>query len=426
MSVEQTIQMINQACDDMVDAYATLAESAAPAMDELTTTIGRIRQWKYVSRVNGGPPMTEYRDTQYNGWEKAVMWFGGMSWTEEEVPHPRADEARARVQELLGVANANDAQFELDMDDIAQTPRVLGQLLGGWLTIRDTFTQQVAQGIPSDVAYIPTSGSIAGWSSPSAAAAYATVVGSQNSAADTAVDVMSGLLDNAAAFLASLQESLAGFAALTLDLDRYYSDLVSKGAGIVTGMEKPSFGLVSDAIDLGFTAVNGLKEQEVSTAQTFGSMLNSTIQALLQIETLSNEINGMGETSGENGWPAPIAVTYTDEGDPTDAQLVTHAQYFLDHAAFWDDMSSTLSTLSTQAGGTVELPVMYTRVPTFSADQSIALNGLSNRLETDVLRRGSTQTAAISTKLRQVMETYLQQEAANAEQIRQVKERIGA
>lgn len=420
MSVEDTIKKINQACTDMKKVYTDLANNAAPALNQLTTSIGTLTQWKYTTWA-GGQEMVEYRDTQYNWFQKRLINIGSGAFTEEEVPHPRAPEARQRVEELLGKANANDKKFALDINDVAETPTNIAKMLTTWLDIRDSFQIQVDAGIPSNPLFIQTT-TEAGWESPIASDSYGAVVSSQNTAASGGRAVMTGLLDNCAAFLASLEGTLANYAKQTVDLNEYYTGLISNTAGILTN---PSYSVISDIIDTGFNAVNGLAKNELQVTTDFGNMLNGAIKQLLDIETLSGNIDVLGESSGDKGWPGPIVIgSNPGSGNETRGTLVMDARYFTDHAKFWDGISGQLSTLAEKARGVADLPVMFTRVPTFSADQSDALNKLSDRIANDVLAKGRTATSGVADKLEAARHAYLKTEAENEAEMESILKEV--
>lgn len=420
MTVEDTIKKINQACTDMKKVYADLAETAAPALNQLTTAIGTLKQWKYTTG-SGGQEMVEYRDTQYNWFEKAVINVGVGYLKEEHVPHPKADEARQRVADLLGKANANDKKFDLDVKDVAETPTNVGAMLTSWLDIRGGFTGYVDAAIPGDPVFIKTTAE-AGWESPIASESYGAVVSSQNAAADGTTEIMTGLLDNCAAFLDSLEQTLANYARQTVELNEYYTGLISNAAGILTD---PSFGSISKIIDIGFNAVNGLKKNELKVAEDFGRMLNGAIKQLLDLDTLSGKIDKLGQSVEDKGWPQPVVIgSNPDPGKTSRAELVMDARYFTDHAKFWDDISAQLSPLAQKAEGVADLPVMFTRVPHFSASQSDALNKLSDRIAKDLLGKGRTSTSDLADKLEAARHAYLKSEGANEAQIRSIEKEV--
>lgn len=422
MSVEDTIKKIRQACTDMEKAYADLAKMAKPAMDQLQTAIGNLYQWKYTLYPRGSTkPVVEYRDTRYNWFERYVLLSMGGGWTEEHVPHPRAEEARQRVRELLGKANANDEVFEARVSSIAETPRKVADTLEVWLRVRDSLSKKVGAAIPSDPAYIPTTAE-EGWESPLASSAYGAIVSSQNRAADGARQVISGLIDNSAKFLASIEQTLAAYANQTVELNKYYTNIISGAGGL---LKKPDFSTITGLIDEGFKVVNGLAEKELREAKDFASMLNRSIEAMLAIEKLNGDIDALSERETDQGWPAPIAIKAAPpDGTPDHGELVMDARYFTDHAKFWDDISGDLKDLSSQAKTVPDIPTMFTKVPTFSADQSTALNKLADRITDDVLSQGSRATAELADKLRAARHDYLMRELQNEQEVRAIEQEL--
>ncbi|RZQ61436.1 hypothetical protein [Amycolatopsis suaedae] len=418
MSVEEIVKKITQNCEDLRATYANLAAQAAPALEDLETSIGRITQWKYVLSRRGTVEET-YRDVKMSWFEKLGFYASGFAvLAEEQVPHPEAPAARKRVEELLGKANSNDKHFQLNVDDIANTPITIGKFLITWLRIRDTLAREVV--IPSDAAYIRTKAP-AGWESPIASGTYGVVLASQSNAASVTTNVISGLLNSSAKFLESLAGNLADYGAITTGLQQYYSKVVTDVAGFA---EPPSMATIGQLIDAGFSAVNGLKEVEAEKNVAFGKMATKNIQDLLDIESLNVMVNDPGEVRGDDGWPAPIAVAGADNGRRNRRQLVMDARFFTDHAAFWDDISTRLSALGTRAAGVEEIPAMFTRVPSFTANQSTALNALSDRIAKDLLKKGSAATADLADKLETARHAYLVREADNAAEVAAIEKEI--
>ncbi|RMB58199.1 hypothetical protein [Tessaracoccus antarcticus] len=406
MSITTTISQINQACEDLQDAYQDLAEEALPAYDRLNSSIGRLTQWEVMVSSGGyGGATTFYQDSKPRWWEK----FVGVI-TVGEVPHPDADKARDAAKVLFGDIATNDDVYSARSEDIASTPKDLGEIMGEWLGIVDVFDSQVAQAIPSSTAYIPTSGGLDGWRSPRASSGYEATASSQNSAAETTAEVVRALLENCAGFLEHLKSSLVAFATLTMDQNRFYSETLTS---IPTEI---SLDAVLGLIETGANIVNTLKEAELKQAEAMGSDLTSTITALLNISALDGQITRMGETSGDGGWPQPAPMDPAHGGSNGPAardELSYNTQYFKDHIDFWDGISETMTPLGQQATGIPELPVMFLRLPSFSANQSTALNSLGDRVASDCLVKGSTATATVATKLGETIRSYVRTEAAN-------------
>src|SRR5580765_683885 len=133
MSVETTVAMIKQACSVMKKAYATLAENAAPAMEQLEAGIGRLTAWEITSYGQDGSYTVTYQDSKPGFWDRVFGGMGGGGVTYKEVPHPRAQEARDAVTALFGAAHANDEKFGASIADIAATPEKLGDIMTTWL-----------------------------------------------------------------------------------------------------------------------------------------------------------------------------------------------------------------------------------------------------------------------------------------------------
>ena len=409
---------ISQACKDMKSAYATLANDAEPAANALEGGITRLKQWKVkvnrtVSLVPGSTvphdPSVEYWDTEPTWWHRT---FGGVVEA-SQVPHPRAGEAREEAKKLFGEAITNDEDYDLDAKDIGGTIDGVCAMMTTWLDVAGRFSSNVAQKIPSDPSFVPTSGGMNGWLSPSAANGYAASFRSQNSAAATTSRIISDLMDNCATFLNSLNNNLTNFAALTLAQEEFYTDLI-------TGISLPSditFDAVMGLIATGIKAVQTHRKNQDAEATTMGTMLNGSIQATLDLAELDRQITEMGETGSDGGWPqpAPMDVGLTSYKQSTEDTLLYNTQYFKDHAQFWRDISAEIAPLKTIADGVSDIPVMFARIPAFSANQSTGLNELSDRLATDALGKGVTATSAMADKLDATIREYLLQEAENAE-----------
>ena len=67
---------------------------------------------------------------------------------------------------------------------------------------------------------------------------------------------------------------------------------------------------------------------------------------------------------------------------------------------------------------------MFLRIPTFSADQSEALNNLSSDITTKVLAKGATTTTDIATRLDDTIVAYLNTEAENTAIAHQIYKEI--
>lgn len=403
--VTTTIAQINQACEDLQDTYQTLADEAMPAYDRLNSSIGRLTQWEVIQSDGGYGSITTYWDSKPRWWHM-LLGIGVVG----EVPHPEAHLAREAAEGLFGDIANNDGVYVARSEDIAATPKDMGEIMGEWLEIVDKFDTEVAQVIPSNTAYIPTTGGLDGWRSPRASNGYEATANSQNAAAESTAELVRSLLDNCAGFLEHLKSSLAAFAALTMDQNRFYSETLTS---IPTEI---SLDAVLGLIETGANIVNSLKEAELKQAEAMGSDLTSTITTLLNISALEGRITRMGESAGDDGWPQPAPMDPGRGGSGGPAardELSYNTQYFRDHIDFWGDISSTIRPLGHQAEGIAELPVMFLRLPSFSANQSTALNSLGDRIATDCLVKGRRATRAVATKLGETIRSYVRSEAAN-------------
>jgi len=148
-------------------------------------------------------------------------------------------------------------------------------------------------------------------------------------------------------------------------------------------------------------------------------MLTDTIHAILRLVELDSQVTSMGE--GTPGWPGPAPMrVMPSPTKPKEAELRWNAEYFVDHSVFWNTVSASLSTYRSKADASTPIPIMFTRIPTFSADQSNGLNSLDARITRDALGLGATNTQKVSDLLVSTMKAYLANEAANqalAEQI---------
>lgn len=421
MTVTQTVEKITTACTDMKDAFRTLADNAGPSLDQMTSAIGALTQYHvrgYISGALGGmgSHYDYYSDTKPRWWERL---FGGVL-SVDEVPHPRREEVQAEADSMFGTAEANDENFKLDTDSIAETPEKVGQLITQWLTIADAFSSKVAQVIPSSTVYIPTSGGLEGWLSSSASSAYEASVSSQDGAAGTTSGVMTDYMSNCASFMESMSGSLASFAALTIAQDEFYTEVIEN---CVIG--DISFDSIKQLITTGISVIEQTRSDENTAKTNLASMLNSTISSLLDIETLNRTITEMGENRSDNGWPGPASMSVSaSSGTPTTSDLVFNTQYFYDHAKFWRGVSGDLGSLASDADSVTQIPTMFVRLPSFSANQSTALNELSHRIAQDALRKGAGATSTLAELLDSTIASYLRVEAENTDTAQAVYKQV--
>ncbi len=408
MTTSETIAAINEACETLQQEFADLAVKAVRASDDMDSAVGRLKQWKclYTYPGSGIPAKEGYQDNKPSWFDHWILGIIPL----EQVAHPKADEARAKVAEMFGKITVNDENYELNADDLAETPMKLGQFITAWEEIAGTVSSKVAAAIPSDPAYVSTSGSTTGWLSPTASSAYSATFSSQNQAADSTESLISDMDLNCANLLGSMTTSVQDMAGITDAQDKMYADWMLGAAKIPT-----DFNGFVDYVGNAVTLIQGIQDDETSKRTALGQMLNDSIVGVLNISGLDRDINMMGESEADAGWPSPanISVGVAESGEPTRSVLEFNTQYFVDHARFWDSISTELGTLNTSSQGVPDLPIMFARLPAFSASQSYALNQLSDRITTDVLGKGKQATADTETKLRDTIREYLRAEAEN-------------
>lgn len=406
----ETIAAIRQACTDLEDAYETLAETALPALQGLQAGIGNIVQYHYRKTVrpdDGAPEWTEdvYVDEPIQFSNNRYLSYERM----EDVPHPRREDVRQAAREVYGELAEDDEIFAEDIADLVETPRKLGDFITDWLLIAGQFAPDVQPVIPSNLAFIETGGGVEGWRSSSAFNSYEATASSQDTAADTAEQVMTDLMDQCAEFLHDIGTTLAAYASWVIARQEFQDSLIGGAAPPMSIRE--GFQMVENWRSAGTETRN----EKIEGATIEGDRLNGSIQALLDIDALNRDIDAMGEQTGDNGWPGPASMNVLPSGEEPASQttLSYNAQYFADHSAFWQDVSTELGALATEADGVADLPVMFARLPNFTASRANALNRLSGRLATDVLRQGEEHTQEISDNLDATIRNYLAVEAEN-------------
>ncbi len=413
MSVTETINQINQACEDLQKAYKTLADGAAPAMDALDGGIGNLTRWKVAYINPWAPPHTP---PSYGYWDHKPRWYNFFVMPiAEEYDPVGAETARKAAEELWGEVGKNDAVFKTRTDDIAATPKHVGTMIGDWLKIAEKFASDVDAKIPTSPYGIPTTGDLQGWKSSDASGAYASSVGIQNNAAKSAAGIMSELMMNCANFLSSMQTDLVNLAKLTKEQNDFYADLLTfKVSDFKTGVV--TFNFVMDLIGKGIGIAKGLASQELNAATALGTMLNDSIKAVLKLSELDRRLTSLGEDETTDGWPMPYAMNLgrPTATTPETVTLRYNTQYFKDHHAFWEDVSDNLAAHERSASNIKDVPVMFAQLPGFMANESDALNKLSKRLGADGMGKGKTATADMAEKLRSTIQAYLAREGALA------------
>ncbi len=402
------IEKITSACDTLKTIFAELANDAVRAAEDMESAVGRLTVWECRQGYWDGktPSKKIYLNHKPSGAEQ----FMHLQYPIREVPHPDADTARAKVKELFKDIHLNDANYKANAEQLAKTPAEIGKFITEWESIANQMANKVAGEIPSNASYIKSRGSLTGWLSSTASAAYNATISSQNSAADETVALIGGMTGNCAKLLQSMTAAVQDMAAITHDQDAMYSDWALGSAKVPTDYDG-FLKYVGDAVSV----VDKVRQQERAKRAALGRKLNDTIVALLDIGALERRITMMGEASTDGGWPSPatISVGVTDPGDPSNSILQYNAEYFVDHARFWDDVSDELEGLEKESSQIANLPIMFAILPEFSASQSDALNGLGKKIRENAIAQGKTATAETATLLRQTIRAYLAAEAEN-------------
>ncbi len=409
--------VIKQSCDDMVDSYEDLVEAGAAVMGDIKSTIGQLKQYKYESWASGQYLGVEYRDNKYSGWDKFWMRVGGLSFTEEEVPHPRRQEAYDALENAQGIVDEVDEKFELDSKDIRDTVGSVADHMSGWV---DTVAKLSALVFPSSITQISTTGDTTGWQSPSAMETYRDNVTLQDSAHSTTQSVIRALLERDAAFLQNMTESLTAFADLVREQNQSYIDLA-------TGSWKPedlSIDFVLGKIGDVATFFNDYKSRQTEKATAMITTLNNAVTATLKTEELRGQINAMSEPtgSGGNGWPMPANLSgYRSPDRSGFEELRFNTRWFKDHIEFWEDLSDDFDPVISTASGTPAIEPMFLQFPGFSATATSGLNTLAQDLREKALARGQSATQDMSEKLDATIRNYLAGEALNTQEAEQLQ-----
>lgn len=412
--------VIKQSCDDMVDSYEDLVEAGAAIMGDIKSTIGQLKQYKYETWASGQYLGVEYRDDRYSGWDKFWMSVGGLAWTEEEVPHPRRQEAYDALEDAQGIVDDVDEKFELDSKDIRDTVASVADHMSGWV---DTVAKLSALVFPSSVTQISTAGDTVGWQSPSAMETYRDNVTLQDSAHSTTQSVIRELLERDATFLQNMTESLTAFADLVREQNQSYIDL---GTGSWKP-EKLSIDFVLGKIGEVATFVNDYKSRQTEKATAMINTLNNAVSATLATEELRGQINAMSEPTGDggNGWPMPANLSgYRSPSASNFDELRFNTRWFKDHVEFWEDLSGDFDPVISTAAATPAIEPMFLQFPGFSATATAGLNTLAKELKDKALARGKSATADLSGKLDATIRNYIAGENLNTSEAQQLQKML--
>lgn len=412
---------IEQTCLDLVESYGQLAEEGANVLGNIKSVIGQLKQWKYtVTHGQSGHTSVEYRDDPYAWWEKALIWTGGMSFSEEVVDHPRKQEALDALAQTQGIVDDADEKFELDAGHMRDSVTSIAEHMSGWVDVSSRFSQLV---YASSASQIPTSGDLDGWRSPSASDTYGENVTLQHDAHETTATSIETMLNRDAEFLSSMGTHLTQFAELERAQYDYY-------VGLATESWVPDEWSIDAIINIAGTIgekVGEYKSLQIAEIEALVTTLNSAVTDILQTESQKNELNRMSEPTGAGGvgWPMPAALSgRKGVGESSFEDLKFQTQYFKDHIEYWADMSGDFDAVIDTAANTPAIETMFHQLPGFMATTAAGLNSLAEHIVDAALRRGKQAAAELSEILDGTIRTYLEGEDLNAAEARRLEEML--
>lgn len=189
MSVDSTLDAITQLTEELGEIYSLQAELVEAEIAAQRDIVGEFKEW--VCNNTGFLTCGDYySETEPGGGTKFWHW----PYLKNE-PHSRQGEA---MDELRAAQEQYDTTETEQMDrqeKLATIPTDLGGFLRDWFAIDTSFA---AVYFPANANEVPGSGQ--SWLG-SASGGYDSAMGTQRSAADTAKDVVGGLITNSSAFL---------------------------------------------------------------------------------------------------------------------------------------------------------------------------------------------------------------------------------
>lgn len=390
MSIEATLGTIAELTQELGATYELQAELVSAELDAQEAVIGAFKKWRCTAWLctTGGYSS----DSEPGGWTKALHWPNL-----EENDHPDQGEARAAVSDAAQEYNTTDVDQMDQKEELSTIPTDLGSFLVDWFEIDNTFSNIY---YPANTNEVPASGQ--GWLS-SASSGYDSAVGTQRSAADTAREVVGGLISNSSTFLTDITDTMGTLTSLALTQEQNYLNALTALAqdyssiGGYISAAKEIVQLFKDERDLYYQRVN---EQ--------GRQLAAAVNSVIQVGLLENDLNGIGP--GGN-WPDPqnVSTDADQPGTPARDEIITDAAWFKSHIDFWDDIESDMTSLKTSADGAAVLPIKIIKLPHFSAVQSTALNGLADKL-TAAIGGGQTSAGKVSDGLTTSIRNYIENE----------------
>ena len=410
---------IEQACNDMVDAYVELAEAGEETLNNIKSTIGQLTQYKHTFAFQSGHSGVEYRDEKMGGWERLFISLGGTAVFIEEVPHPERQRAYDELASTQGIVDEVDEKFELDSEDMRDTVGSVAKHMSGWVTTVGQLSELV---VPSSMAQIDTPGDPTGWRSPWAMETYAENVKLQDAAHEAAQEVIGTMLQNDATFLENMSTHLSTFADLQRDHEQKYIDMAT-GSWVP---DELSADWVIGKIGEIATFVQDHRNKQTDEAKAMIDILNDAVDSVLDFEGTKRKINNLTEGTGQSGqlgWPMPAQLSaYKTDGTQSFYELEFNTIFFRDHIAFWGDLSDGFGPVISQGESVPDIESMFLQFPAFTATAASGLKELATKVNTDLLTRGRDATKDISEKLDETVRNYLATENLNTEEARKLEE----
>lgn len=391
MSVQSTLDTISQLTEELGETYALQAELVEAEIEAQRGIVGDFKEWvcDNTGFLSCG---SYYSETEPGGGSKFWHW----PYLENN-PHSRQGEAMDELRAAEEEYNTTETEQMSRKEKLSTIPTDLGSFLVDWFAIDSSFS-----GIyyPANANEVPGSGQ--SWLG-SASSGYESAVGTQRSAADTAKEIVGGLISNSSAFLGDVTDTMGNLTQLALDQEQLYLDAFNAGFQDYTSIG----GFISAIKDIAqvFQSERQLFFDRVNEQ---GRQLAAAVDSVIQVGLLSNDLVGIGP--GGN-WPNPqnVASDTDNPGSPSRDEIVADASWFKTHIGYWDDIETEMTALKASADGAAVLPIKIIDMPHFSAHQSNALNGLAEEL-TAAIGGGKTSAGSMSDGLTTTIRNYIENE----------------
>ncbi|NHB84160.1 hypothetical protein G7085_04705 [Tessaracoccus sp. HDW20] len=215
--------------------------------------------------------------------------------------------------------------------------------------------------------------------------------------------MLGDLISNSSAFLTEITDTMASFTDLALQQEQIYLDALLSMAQDYT-----SIGGYIDAAKGLLQTVKSERDIYYQRVNEQGRLLAAAVDSVIQTTLLENDLDGIGPGGS---WPDPqnVATNKDNPAGPTRDEIITDAEWFRRHIAYWDDLSSDLAELKVSADAAAVLPIKIIDLPHFSAVQSTALNGLAESLQT-AIGQGQSAAGKMSDALTRSIRNYINNE----------------